>query len=113
MKKLRLVNTELNKFYDMEQVDGETFKVTWGRLGAGANISASHLMKDWDEILNTKKSKGYAEEVKESAHTIYTQFDKFVESISDEDDFTESELDGFNVVDRVAELQKKYKEGNL
>lgn len=117
MKTLKLINSEENKFYTMEQLDDSTFKSTWGKIGDADTITTNHDLSDWDSLIATKKTMGFVELSKESRLlTSFSDFKnmKIVERMSvvgDSEEFSEDDLAGFNIADRIMDVQQKIIDG--
>ncbi len=60
--KLIMVTTDNNnKFYDMQEIAGGTFTVSYGRVGGRATL-ATYNMREWSSKYNEKVRKGYTDQ---------------------------------------------------
>lgn len=64
MKTVKLINispdANSNKFYNMVQLDDNTFEVTYGRVGTDGR-KQTYPMRDWESTLRSKLRKGYSD----------------------------------------------------
>lgn len=65
-----------NKYYDMRQLNDDTFEAVYGRIGVTAN-KAIYAMSRWKSILNQKLRKGYEDMTDLAVVTETTTVEKY------------------------------------
>lgn len=69
-------NNNNNKFYNMVQLDNNTFEVTYGRVGSNG-VKKTYPMSQWYKLYNEKKGKGYTDITSNSTVTTKITDDGF------------------------------------
>lgn len=97
-----------NKFYNMEQLDADYFKATWGRVGQ-ASRSKTYSLWEWDNKYSEKLRKGYIDQTENRiADNVVTEnsnnkaFDEFYEVFSK---YTMKNIQKNYLVDSCSKIQ--------
>jgi predicted DNA-binding WGR domain protein len=94
MKKARLVfkDGSSHKFYEMEEISGNQFVATYGKVGTAGTKYTYHI-DDWDKKYNEKLGKGYRvewanNESMSSLDSIFGELDAGLEKLEEKMLFT-------------------------